>query len=188
MFCLLLSQGNKKQRWLPCVDPLLPRHVLFLSSLPRLVWQLIHSYQHGLYATGSHQALAYVGYLINAWWKHWHLMHSWPSWIRWTSCSSWRLCLQVGMAVHFSLIVPINQRSFSGWKHFCGCELCVEHSVHFGVIVCNYSCLAGWKTDLISVGVIWNELNGLENTLYTCILSLQAHVFKWIINLFLSVT
>ena len=40
MFLYLLSQGNQKQRWLPGMDPLLPRHVLFLSPLPGLVWQL----------------------------------------------------------------------------------------------------------------------------------------------------
>lgn len=37
---LLLSQGNQKQRWLPGMDPVLPGHVLFLSPLPGLVWQL----------------------------------------------------------------------------------------------------------------------------------------------------
>lgn len=40
--CLLLSQGNQKQRWLPGMDPVLFGHVLFLSPLSGLVRQLTH--------------------------------------------------------------------------------------------------------------------------------------------------
>ena len=57
---LIMSQGHQKQRRLPCVDPLLPGHVLVLSSFPGLVRQLTVS---KLQATGRgiHPALALFG-------------------------------------------------------------------------------------------------------------------------------